>query len=62
MIEITPDIVAAVKADQCEGCGRQSYEDCPRPTDKACFREFFGGQRARTGNVTVLPVIRVERY
>lgn len=61
-MEISPEIVAAVKADQCQSCGRQSYQDCPRSADKPCLREHEGGTRARRGNVTVLPVIRVEKF
>lgn len=40
---VTPEMVAAVDADRCGGCGKHSYESCPRP-DYVCFRAHHGGQ------------------
>lgn len=45
-MKITRETVEAVNADKCDGCGRHSYDACPRPGEKACFREFHGGQRS----------------
>jgi hypothetical protein len=38
--------VIALLTDKCEGCGKLSFESCPRSNDTPCFREFHGGQRA----------------
>lgn len=43
--KVTPEVVAAVRADKCQGCGRQSYQNCPRPPDKLCLREHEFGLR-----------------
>lgn len=41
--QVTPEMVAAVKAAACGGCGAYPYEDCKRGVPGSCFRLHHGG-------------------
>lgn len=47
-IETLEARVATLEAEatKCQGCGVNDLGGCPRPSDKACWRDFHGGTRA----------------
>lgn len=42
---VTPELVKLVEDSRCFSCGNYPYQNCQRPGDKPCGREFEGGTR-----------------
>lgn len=59
-MNVTPEMVAAVKAAKCDSCGAFPYEDCKRHPQRDCGREFRGGSRV-AGEIDYGPLVNYFR-